>query len=123
MNAAWLATLLDPRWNFESHCPRAWKMTAWGMAINPHLSEAAGLRQVPTNGDGTTATSTDDHGRYRIAVLPGRGLLLVVEGDGDYRDLDVNAGEMPDPIRFVPPIYSGGKAFAEIDVAPEAAPR
>jgi len=89
---------------------------------NPHLSEAPGLRQVPTNGDGTTATSTDLRGRYRVAVLPGRGLLLVVEGDGDYRDLDVDAGEMPNPIAFVPPIYSGAKAFAEIDVAPGSPP-
>jgi len=89
---------------------------------NPHLSQAPGLEHIFTNGDGTTATSTDDHGRYRIAVLPGRGLLLVVEGDGDYRDLDVDAGEMPDPIRVIPAIYSGGKAFAEIDVAPGSAP-
>ena len=89
---------------------------------NPHIGEAPGLRGIPTNGDMTTATSTDDDGRYRIAVLPGRGLLLVVAADGDYRELDSDKADMPDPITFVPPIYSGGHAFAEIDVAPNSPP-
>ncbi len=89
---------------------------------NPHLAEAPGLREVPTNGDMTTATSTDDDGRYRIAVLPGRGLLLVVAADGDYRKLDPDAAAMPAPITLVPPIYNSGLAFAEIDVAPNSPP-
>ncbi len=89
---------------------------------NPHLALAPGLGDVPTNGDMTTATSTDDDGRYRIAVLPGRGLLLVVAADGDYRKLDPDVAAMPDPLTLVPPIYNTGHAFAEIDVAPNSPP-
>ena len=89
---------------------------------NPHLALAPGLGDVPTNGDMTTATSTDDDGRYRIAVLPGRGLLLVAAADGDYRKLDPDAAAMPDPLTLVPPIFNIGHAFAEIDVAPNSPP-
>ena len=86
-------------------------------ADNPHLSEAPGLRQVPTNGDGTTATETEADGTYRIAVLPGRGILVVRAGGLTYPDPDPTA--TPDPITFVPPIYGRGQAAAEIDVRPD----
>jgi RNA polymerase sigma factor (sigma-70 family) len=85
---------------------------------NPHLGEAPGLRGVPTNGDGTTATDNQDDGTYRIAVLPGRGILAISVGEPNYPDPDPD--ERPDPIRYSPPIFGCGDASAEIDVAPNA---
>ncbi|MGP0063333.1 MAG: hypothetical protein ACLQGP_06980 [Isosphaeraceae bacterium] len=86
---------------------------------NPHLGEAPGLREVPTNGDGTTATESEDDGSYRIAVLPGRGILVISAYEDNYPNPTPDEG--PDPVTYIPPIYGRGDASAEIDVPPEAA--
>ncbi len=83
---------------------------------NPHLGEVPGLRQVPTNGDGTTATETNDDGTYRIAVLPGRGILVISAPGPTYSDPAPE--DRPDPVTYIPPIYGRGDASAEMDVAP-----
>jgi hypothetical protein len=86
------------------------------------LSEAPGFRDIQTNGDASAASSTADDGTYRIAVLPGRGLLVAETGGSIYPELDPEVVEMPDPMTYIPPIYTRGQAFAEIDVAPGAPP-
>ena len=64
---------------------------------NPHLGEALGLRQVPTNGDSTTATECEDDGTYRIAVLPGTGILVTRAPGLKYPDPSPETGPIRSP--------------------------
>ncbi len=90
---------------------------------NPHLAEAIGFSEVWENGEYTSAGETAEAGTYRIAILPGRGILLA-EGHGAiYPDLEQLGGARPHLTDYLPTLY-GGQAFAEIDVKPDrSAPR
>ncbi len=90
---------------------------------NPYLAEAPGFRDLENNGDYTDICETRPDGTYRIAALPGRGVLAVATDFTIYAAPDDGTGSKPDRRDFVPHIYQG-QPFAEIDIQPgRPAPR
>lgn len=91
---------------------------------NPRLDEATGFAEIEQNGDYTMQTPTAKDGTYRIAALPGRGLLVVESWDDTlYNGPGLMSRTRIERGEFVPHLYSGDP-FAEIDVRPgRPAPR
>ena len=90
---------------------------------NPHLDEATGFSDIFANGDYTTARETDIDGAYRIAALPGRGILTAECDSMLYVGPRKRARARLDRGDFVPYLY-GGEPFAEVDIDPSRpAPR
>ncbi len=102
----------------------AWACIRYAAArTNPHLDEAPGFGEVWENGEYSSAGETSDAGTYRIAVLPGRGILLAEGHSAIYPGFDQLGGGTPKLNDYLPTLY-GGHAFAEIDVKPDRpAPR
>jgi hypothetical protein len=102
----------------------AWARIRYAAAKdNPHLAEAPGFSEVWENGEYTSAGETSDAGSYRIAVLPGRGILLAEGNAAIYPGFDQLGGARPQLTDYLPMLF-GGQAFAEIDVKPDrSAPR
>jgi hypothetical protein len=91
---------------------------------NPHLAEAPGFGDLFLHGgDSPGVKETADDGTYRIAALPGRGVIEAQADNTIYPQPDRPMGGVPGLENYVPHIY-GGHAIAEIDVVPgRSAPR
>ena len=91
---------------------------------NPHLAEAAGFDEMFLNGNDIAFADTAEDGTYRVAALPGRGILVIDGWDGTvYSGPAESAGTGIDRGQFVPHMYQG-RPFAEITIQPgRPAPR
>ncbi len=85
--------------------------------INPHVPEAPGFADLLNNGDYSTAQESEA-GNFRIAVLPGRGILSASANGAIYPAVDLKEPGSPRLDEYLPHLY-GGNAFAEIDVRPD----
>jgi beta-lactamase regulating signal transducer with metallopeptidase domain len=84
-------------------------------ADNPYVNQAPGFRDLFFNGDYSYARETEPDGSYRIAVLPGRGLLAIELQEREYYAVDDPAAGKPDLHRFVPFLYGYDQFSSEID--------
>jgi hypothetical protein len=90
---------------------------------NPYLAEAPGFSELETNGDYTDIIVTRPDGTYRIAALPGRGVLAAQNDFTIYAPVDDGSGSLSDSRNYVPHIYQG-EPFAAVDIQPgRPAPR
>ncbi len=85
-------------------------------ADNPHLAEAPGFREAEAGFVQYLSGNTDEDGSYRLAVLPGRGMLSLRVADdrypSNYADPKANG---PNP-GFVPTYHGLDHAHAAIEV-------
>jgi hypothetical protein len=84
-------------------------------ADNPVVNEAPGFRDLFFNGDYSYARDTQSDGSYRIAVLPGRGLLALELWEPEYYAIEDPGKQKPDLHRFVPFLYTYDRFSVEID--------
>ncbi len=84
---------------------------------NPHLAEAPGFADIIGNGDYSTARETEGS-NYRIAVLPGRGLVAAWANGATYPAVDPEEAGFPRLDNYLPALY-WGNAFAEINARTE----
>lgn len=84
-------------------------------ADNPAVDQAPGFRDLQFNGDYWYAHATEPDGSYRIAVLPGRGLLAVELWEPGYHPIDEPGRTKTDLSRFVPYLYGYDSFTAEIE--------
>jgi beta-lactamase regulating signal transducer with metallopeptidase domain len=90
---------------------------------NPYLAEAPGFGDLFWNGDYSDITEARPDGTYRIAALPGRGILAAHTDFTIYPSVESLSGSTPDTNDFVPHIYQG-TPFAEVSIEPgRPAPR
>ena len=86
-------------------------------ADNPHLADLPGFREINLNGDYTFLTPAEADGTFRVAALPGRGLVVAEAGSQDYLGVNEDAGI--EASHYVPQAYRLGDALAEVEL-PEA---
>jgi len=91
---------------------------------NPQIDQVPGIGDVQySNGDMGSSYTRED-GTFRIAVLPGRGLLTVRAQPGEVNyTADESAGAKPLEAAFRPYPYGLGDAWDEIDVGDSSASR
>jgi len=84
-------------------------------ANNPMVEQAPGFRDLFFNGDYSYARHTEDDGTYRIAVLPGRGLLALELWEHEYYAVEDGGKYKADLEQFVPHLYGYDRFSSEID--------
>jgi hypothetical protein len=89
-------------------------------AENPMVDQAPGFRDLFFNGDYSYARETEPDGSYRIAVLPGRGLLAVEFREPEYYAVEDPGMHKADLQQFVPYLYGYDHFSAEIDAGQDS---
>jgi len=90
-------------------------------ADNPRLADLPGFREISLNGDYSFNTPSEADGTFRVAALPGKGLVVADAVSIDYLGVDREEAGIEGP-EFVPYAYRLGDALARVDLPEGAEP-